>query len=61
MKLEVTMDMGNAAFEDQPASEAARILRDLADRLEDGGEVGAVLRLCDYNGNQVGQAVVKEG
>lgn len=44
----------NAAFEgDDRKTEIARILRDVADRLEQGKFVG---RLLDVNGNHVGRA-----
>lgn len=41
----------NAAFADDPDGEVARILRDVADRVEGGQEDGAVR---DINGNTVG-------
>lgn len=44
--------MDNAAFTDSPASELARILRDLARRIEDFGDTER--RLMDTNGNHVG-------
>jgi hypothetical protein len=56
--IEIRIETGNAAFEDEPATEIARILRELADAFErDGGPVdarsgGATLR--DVNGNTVG-------
>ncbi|MCX7271609.1 MAG: hypothetical protein NTV19_00010 [Burkholderiales bacterium] len=49
----VQIETGNAAFDDSPATEIARILRDLARRFEEGGvDSEAVLR--DINGNKVG-------
>ena len=55
-KLEI--ETGNAAFDDTPASEIARILRHLAERLETNGapESGDAFTLHDYNGNRVGWA-----
>lgn len=47
----LTIETENAAFANNMAGEVARILREAADRLEAGGEVG-VLR--DANGNKVG-------
>ena len=47
-KIEVAMD--NAAF-DEPATELARILRDLAKHVENGEHDR---RLMDSNGNHVG-------
>jgi len=45
------LETGNAAFEDVPGAEVARILRAAANKLEDGEtEFG----LRDYNGNRVG-------
>jgi hypothetical protein len=51
--------MNNAAFADNPAGEVARILRDVADKVErgDGFTVGdAELRpIRDSNGNLIGE------
>ncbi len=44
--------MNNAAFEDMPEREAARILRDLANGVENGALEG---KLKDANGNTVGE------
>lgn len=52
------IELGNAAFSEEeaggPAPEVARLLRDVADRVEDGHIAPFVL--VDYNGNQVGLA-----
>lgn len=49
-KLEI--DTGNAAFEDEGKGyEIARILRDLAAKVENGADSGSVR---DLNGNKVG-------
>lgn len=49
-KLEI--ETGNAAFDDEGAAyEIARILRALADRIENGDSAGSVR---DVNGNKVG-------
>lgn len=61
MRMTLEIDMDNAAFEDYPASEAARILRDAARRIEDGGEVNRNLILRDVNGNAVGHCAISEG
>lgn len=45
------MACDNAAFEDEPASEIARILRKVARAVERGDELGL---LVDSNGNTVG-------
>lgn len=60
-KLEI--DTGNAAFDDTPASELARILRDLAHRLECEGAPprGDSFALRDFNGNRVGRAWISRG
>ena len=58
MKFKVSIDCGNAAFDDgnNGTTEAARILRTLADRIEGHGTWAEVLRLYDTNGNHVGEA-----
>ena len=53
MHVKIHMDCSNAAFDDAPASEVARILRDLATRIEQEGPAYVVLR--DANGNRVGE------
>jgi len=53
----VTIDTGNAAFE-EPDCEVVRILRVLADRIERQG-TGQGINLLDINGNKVGQATHK--
>jgi acyl-CoA reductase-like NAD-dependent aldehyde dehydrogenase len=56
MTYRIEIETGNAAFEESPADEIARILRKLADRLEDGADIAESIRLMDYNGNSVGTA-----
>jgi hypothetical protein len=59
MKLRVTITMDNAAFEDAPGYELARILRELAGKLDGyGAAKDTTIRLMDANGNTVGQAVI---
>lgn len=53
-QLLITCD--NAAFEDAPHIEVARILRDLAKRMEDGDSFATYRDLRDINGNTVGYA-----
>lgn len=53
----VTIKTDNAAFEDDMGYEIARILRQLADRVERGEEGDIILR--DVNGNRVGMAGFK--
>ena len=57
MNITITLNTDNAAFEDDPGAEVARILRELARRTEQGFiNVG----LRDSNGNMVGQCEVSE-
>jgi hypothetical protein len=53
-RLTIVLNLENAAFEDAPMSEAARILRKLADDMEECGPSN--YRLRDLNGNTVGTA-----
>lgn len=57
----IRIDMDNAAFE-QPTYEVARILRDLAERVEGHPHFspGHDNTLRDYNGNEVGFCQVRE-
>lgn len=50
----LTLSVENAAFDDGMATEIARILHDLADRIAYGGTPEC--KLCDVNGNIVGSA-----
>ncbi|GAA3751143.1 hypothetical protein GCM10022379_19530 [Micromonospora maritima] len=51
--LRVEIETDNAAFQNgQAAEEAARLLREAADRIADGATIGG---LRDHNGNNVGQ------
>ena len=52
-RFRLVIDTDNAAFEDSPTGEIARILRQMADDIE---ETGDVRNPRDYNGNQVGTA-----
>jgi hypothetical protein len=53
--LRIDIGTGNAAFDGNPESEIARILRGLADRYESEGIADRVA-LYDANGNRVGKA-----
>ena len=58
MKLKIVIEMDNAAFEPS-GTEAARILRELAERLDGDNLRYKDLRpLRDINGNRVGEAKV---
>lgn len=60
MKFFVQMSINNAAFEDSPASEVARILREIADSIESADSVPEYFRNCrDVNGNTVGTYAAK--
>jgi hypothetical protein len=47
----IDISTGNGAFDDDAGAEVARILRDVADRIERGTATGKVF---DINGNRVG-------
>jgi hypothetical protein len=52
-RFEMSVCLENAAFEDEPMTELARILRTVARRLEDGNFKDANT-VYDENGNRVG-------
>jgi hypothetical protein len=52
MRLELIVDSGNAAIVDAPDFEFARILRQAADKIEQGQQQFPIM---DYNGNRVGE------
>lgn len=52
MIFELKIDSENAAFSESPELETARLLRQTADRLENGNDYGS---LTDFNGNLVGK------
>ena len=54
MRIDIGIQCDNAAFEKNPAEEVARILRELANRLNEG--IGYCYQLRDLNGNNVGSA-----
>ena len=58
MKAVIEIEMDNAAFEDSPASELARILRAIAAKVANG-ETEIVAR--DINGNSVGSLEITMG
>lgn len=53
-RITITISTGNSAFEDNKEYEVARILRGLADKIEDGREPS---KLMDVNGNSAGKVV----
>lgn len=56
--LKLFIETDNAAFADEPATELARILRRLAERIERDPASYIVLR--DVNGNRVGECQISE-
>lgn len=52
----IKIGTGNAAFEDLPGVEIARILRHLADQFEECGEAPHAIR--DANGNHCGEVQI---
>jgi hypothetical protein len=56
-RITIVIETGNAAFEDSPTIEIARILRAMADRIESCG-LPPVPR--DANGNKCGSVTVEE-
>lgn len=65
MRLKIDIDMVNLAFEGEDCGpEVARILRALADRCEDWSYSRfvneAMVKLYDFNGNNVGKAEIVE-
>jgi hypothetical protein len=54
----ITIETGNAAFDDSPTAEIARILRDLAKRFELDGLPPS--KILDANGNCVGRCEVEK-
>ncbi len=61
MDVTITIKTDNAAFEDDPTHEVARILRKLADQMEESGlfQSGLSRKLVDFNGNVVGQMEIE--
>lgn len=55
--LKLRLDMKNAAFNSGMATETARILREVAERIEQDGDSEGILR--DINGNTCGEFQVK--
>lgn len=51
----IEFETDNAAFEDMQTEEVARILREIADKVENGSFSFACGVVRDYNGNTVGK------
>ena len=61
-RFQVALSTANAAFaDDDLGPELSRILRELADKVEDGLPEGLVIRIFDINGNRVGFAALDDG
>jgi hypothetical protein len=58
--IEIHIDIQNSAFSDRPNEEVARILRDIARKIENSScpVDWSGISVRDYNGNKVGQIVV---
>lgn len=56
----VRLEADNAAFDEDPRYEIARILRDIADRVENGCELNLHQNARDINGNPVGTFVLRK-
>lgn len=56
MRFTLYIRTGSTAFDDPPNIETARILRDIAERLEAGEDFNFYETLQDINGNDVGRA-----
>lgn len=52
----IKIETGNAAFQDAPATEIARILRHIAEQFEREGDASPVIR--DANGNFCGEVQI---
>ncbi len=55
MAFTMAISCGNDAFFPDPVPEVARLLREVADRLESGEDASSPLVLRDVNGNDVGR------
>ena len=57
MECSIQFEMDNAAFADYPMEEAARILRNAADKMEAGAQE---FSLRDINGNTIGRVDITQ-
>lgn len=55
--LQIEFRMDNASFDENPKAEAVRVIRELADRLENSeSEIGDIgMKIRDVNGNTIGE------
>ena len=59
MKFTLNLTTDNEAFDPDPRPELARILRGIADKVENGGEIEFFQTILDLNGNDVGRFALK--
>lgn len=60
MEFRLNIHADSAAFDSDPRPEIARILRELAQRTEDGWALDTFRTVFDENGNDVGRVALKE-
>jgi len=60
MKLVITIDLSNDAFQPNPGPEVGRILYELARDIKDEGELVDYSPIADVNGNIVGRYRLEE-
>jgi hypothetical protein len=58
MRIEITIETGNAAFVDYGTEEIARILHKLANSIEQNQQISP--KILDINGNTVGEFKVSQ-
>ena len=59
-KIIIKMEIKGSAFDEYPGIEAARILRELADRIENMTQApDGLMMLHDVNGNHVGKVQIQ--
>lgn len=58
MEYRLTINLDNAAFDPEPEAGVARILAEIAHRLQNGDSLARKVR--DVNGNTVGCSVVRD-
>jgi hypothetical protein len=54
-EFQLSIDSANDAFAENPYGEVARILRNVADRVDQGEEASHYKNVIDFNGNVVGR------
>lgn len=59
MRFQLNLECNNAAFDDDMRGEIARLLRDVAGRIERGEDCSLFRNAYDINGNPVGTFALK--